>query len=654
MTPPASRLSLLALAIAAALPAGAAAADYSCPSSSGQSVACNLNGTYGDVTVATGAVLNATSFGLRSDHANISTLTNNGSISGRNFGIYSYSSTITTLNNSGTIYGDDSGLFSSYSTITTLNNSGSISGDLFGLNLKNLSGPMTINHSGLIRGAVYAIDAGFAGNDVTLNWNGGTIEGGFGGVKTLNLNLDHANLITHEMPNASTVRMRLSADNSQPVLTINHGNGTFSFGAGSQILLRPSASNFAVNNQSYTLIQGQGGSAPGLNVHSESPYLTVNGFSVGTSITANVSIAAEAPQITQAGGSSNAQRAGSAITPLLSAMANRAPNDPLLDALAGSQALQVSEQLVPQVNGGSLQAAYNLNDAAQGNASQRTQDLRGAAAGDAFAERGLWLKALDSDVTQDTRDGIEGYNADLSGLAIGADGKLNDQLTLGLSYSHLNSDVRDDGGNQSDIDGHAITLYSGYEQDAWFLDSGLTLGLNHNDSSRYIAGTEAKADYDSQLLGLDVLGGYGMQLDHGVLVEPRAAARYARVDIDSFREQGSLAALSVDSQRYEVGELGAGLRVAGSLPLGQGTLEPQAKVMAYHDFAADQINTSASFTFGGSPFLASGASPSRTRYEAGLGVEYKLAASTFGVSYDYSGKEDFQANTWQAKARYDF
>ena len=295
-----------------------------------------------------------------------------------------------------------------------------------------------------------------------------------------------------------------------------------------------------------------------------------------------------------------------------------------------------------------------LNYQADLNAGQRTQGLRGASAGDAFVERGLWLKALNSNAQQNERDGIEGFDADSNGIAIGADGKLNDQLTLGLAYSYLNSDINSDNGNDNEIDGHAITLYSGYEQGAWFLDSSLTVGLNHNDSTRYIAGTKAKADYDSQLFGLNVLGGYGFRLDNGVLLEPRVAARYGRVDIDSYREKGSIAAVRVEDQRYEVAELGAGLRVAGSLPLGQGTLQPEAKLMAYHDFAADQISSDASFVFGGSSFVANGATPARTRYEAGVGVEYKLAATTFGVSYDYSGKEDFHADSFQAKVRYDF
>jgi outer membrane autotransporter protein len=621
------RKSLLALSIAAALPS-LAAADVECLSGG----MCTVpGGTHNLVNVGSGVTISDT-FGIDN----------------------SSSSSITTLNNSGSISGTSVGIYNSNSSITTLNNSGSISG-FYGFYLESLGAAMTINHNdGAINGtdsAVYAIAAGQA---VTLNWNGGTISGNISGLKTLNLNQDHASLDGNGnlfMADGSTIRMRLTADNATPVLYLN--GYSYNLGTGSQILLRPSASNFSVTNQTYTLIAAEGFSAPGLNVLSESPYLTVNSFLAGGNLTANVSIAA-APQITQAGGSPNAQAAGNAISPLLSAMAISNPGNPVLEALSGSDAVRTSEQLVPDVNGGALLGANTLNYQADLNAGQRTQGLRGASAGDAFVERGLWIKALNSNAKQDERAGIAGFDADSNGIAIGADGKLNDQLTLGLAYSYLNSDIDSDNGNQTEIDGHAITLYSGYEQDAWFLDSSLTVGLNHNDSTRYIAGTKAQGDYDSQLFGLNVLGGYGFQLDNGVLLEPRAAARYGRVDIDSYGEKGSIAALDVGSQRYEVAELGAGLRVAGNLPLGKGTLQPEAKVMVYHDFAADQVSSDASFVFGGSSFVANGATPARTRYEAGVGLEYKLAATTFGVSYDYSGKQDFNADTFQAKVRYDF
>ncbi|WP_336145565.1 autotransporter outer membrane beta-barrel domain-containing protein, partial [Klebsiella pneumoniae] len=81
------------------------------------------------------------------------------------------------------------------------------------------------------------------------------------------------------------------------------------------------------------------------------------------------------------------------------------------------------------------------------------------------------------------------------------------------------------------------------------------------------AGTTAKGSYDSNVLAASVIGGYSFKPSQAVIIEPRVAARYANVRMDGFDEKGSAAALSTRSQRYEVGELGAGLRLAGNLPM---------------------------------------------------------------------------------------
>ncbi len=76
--------------------------------------------------------------------------------------------------------------------------------------------------------------------------------------------------------------------------------------------------------------------------------------------------------------------------------------------------------------------------------------------------------------------------------------------------------------------------------------------------------------------------------------------------------------------------------------------------MAYHDFAADQARSTSSYVLGGTPFVTSGAKPSRDSYEAGIGLNYRIGALTLGGSYDRIGKSDFDADVFQAKVRYDF
>lgn len=112
--------------------------------------------------------------------------------------------------------------------------------------------------------------------------------------------------------------------------------------------------------------------------------------------------------------------------------------------------------------------------------------------------------------------------------------------------------------------------------------------------------------------------------------------------------------MKVKDQRYEVAELGAGFRVAASYPLGQGTLTPQAKLMAFPRFLPLTKPAASTFTLGNTPFVTSGAGAVRNSYEAGIGADYRLGAVTLGLNYDYVGKSGFDADTFSAKVRYDF
>ena len=94
--------------------------------------------------------------------------------------------------------------------------------------------------------------------------------------------------------------------------------------------------------------------------------------------------------------------------------------------------------------------------------------------------------------------------------------------------------------------------------------------------------------------------------------------------------------------------------LAGHFSAGQGSLEPEVRLMAYHDLIADQISSTSAFLVGGTPFVTSGAKPARDSYEASLGLHYRLGAVSLGVSYDYLSKADFSSDTVQARVRYDF
>lgn len=471
----------------------------------------------------------------------------------------------------------------------------------------------------------------------------------------------------------SALGLNLSSATNPDVAVLSI-TGTAEFGQNAQIKLAAQGEDFSANGTVYKLIQaGQINvqTADGLDVDpngklnlvSSSALLKIDSYSLeNNTLVATVTGKGKDEVeeiITNNGGSANSQKAlGSLVNDgVINRIRQQNPNDPLLQALLNTNEAdltRIAEQLAPETNGGATQAATTSQNLVSNVTGSRTSSLRGASSGEGFKETGVWVQTLYSDATQDLRDGVAGYNAYSRGIAVGADGKLNDNLTLGLAYSFINTDVNGKTGNKTEVDSHAFTLYGGYELGNYFVDASLTYGVNDNDSKRSIASTQAKADYDSDLLGLNLVGGYTWKISPQLLVEPRLAARYSLVNIDGYREKGSSAALKVEDQRYEAIELGAGFRVAGSYALGAGTLEPQVKLMAYHDFAADQASSTSTFLLGNTPFVTTGAKAVRNSYEAGIGADYKLGAVTLGVNYDYIGKSGFDADVFSAKVRYDF
>ena len=255
---------------------------------------------------------------------------------------------------------------------------------------------------------------------------------------------------------------------------------------------------------------------------------------------------------------------------------------------------------------------------------------------------------------QDGRGGNNGYSANSSGMAVGVDSRVSDTTTLGVAYSYLNSNIHSDPGNKTDVEGHALSLYGNWSLQDWFVDGSLSYGHNENDSKRHIAGTTAKGSYDSNVLSASVIGGYSFKPSQAVVVEPRVAARYSNVRMDGYDEKGSSAALSTRSQRYEVGELGAGVRLAGNLPMGAGSLQPEATLMAYHDLMGDRVAQTSSFVAGGSAFTVTGASVARDSYEASVGVNYQVSDFSVGASYTRQARSGFDADGVMLKARYAF
>ncbi|CAI3806581.1 hypothetical protein GLGCALEP_04261 [Pseudomonas sp. MM221] len=462
----------------------------------------------------------------------------------------------------------------------------------------------------------------------------------------------------------ATLGLPLSAETqaNTPVLTVT---GTADLASGSTVVINAKGSDFAQGGANYDLISAETlNIAPDVVIKSSSSLLVVDSSTLADG-TLNIKVTGVGDEETGAvietgGGDASVQGAAQSFMSVAELLAQRNPNDAVLKALiaAGSDAqaiANVAKQLTPEVNGGAASAANSSITLVNNAISSRSSNLRaGQSSGDMLSGTGAWFQILSSQANQDARSGVDGYDANSRGFALGADHNLNDNTVLGVAYSYVKSNVQSDNGNKTDVENNTLTAYGTWTEGNYFVDGGLSYGKGRNDSKRFISGTTAKGSYDSDMIGLNVMAGYGFHFDHNLLVEPRVTARYTNLSIDGFSEHGSSAALKTGDQRLEVGELGAGVRVAGSFDLGQGTLEPEFKLMGYHDFIGDKSSTTSVFTLGGTSFVATGVTPARDSYEVGVGANYKLGAVTIGGSYERLLKTGFDADTFTAKVRYDF
>lgn len=532
-----------------------------------------------------------------------------------------------------------------------------------------------VQNAGFIASLDTAIDGNFQTN---LYLNGGMIYGDLEGIRQAFVNGDVEMdseiievagfdvqtgelLLTHTASNFTgnvsvannagiTAYISDATDASKALVKVD---GTMTLADGSRVSVTTGEGEFS-KNANYILISADELINLGATVGSATPLLKVSNVkSNDTQMSADVALATgdEAwDGLSEIGVTQNGLNAAHSF---IDGVLNKIPTDSALFQSfvnADSASLRrLSEQLHPEINGGTQAASMAATDLTSSALNSRAQSL-GANSGEGLVETGAWVKILDGNSDQGTRNQVAGYDADSQGLIIGVDGMIDSQTTVGLAFSHVITDVQSDNGNKTDVTSNALSAYGSWENGPVTVNGSLTYGESDNESKRYVATDSIKADYDSSTLAADLRAGYTIALDDKFSVEPVAATRYTKVKIDGFTESGSAAALTTGSQSLEVFDIGGGLVFEADL----GELKPTARIMAYRDLARDKAQTTSAFILGGNTFVTSGVEATPWTYEGGVGLEWSKDNYTVGASYDYTRKADFNASTTSLKARWDF
>ena len=330
--------------------------------------------------------------------------------------------------------------------------------------------------------------------------------------------------------------------------------------------------------------------------------------------------------------------------------------------LSGDRAISnATTQTLPLLTGGSMVAASSALSGINRVIQARFEANRGMSSGNAFiGDRNVWAKPFGSWAEQSTRNGVSGFKADTAGLAIGADGAVNDNLRVGAAFAYAKANV--DGSSSiaphdADVDVYQLIGYGSYALDERTeVNFQVDVGQNQNKGKRTIAftNTTASSSYDSQTAHVGAGLARSYPLNAKTTVTPSVRADYTWIKDDSYLEKGAgLLNLDVDSRSTE--ELI--LSLDGKI---NHQVDTQTSLSANLGVGYDTLSkrTSITATFAGAPgaaFTTKGISPTPWLARGGAGLTHVTDAGTeITVRYDAEYRTDFLNQTASLKANWTF
>lgn len=326
------------------------------------------------------------------------------------------------------------------------------------------------------------------------------------------------------------------------------------------------------------------------------------------------------------------------------------------------QRSQALLQTLPLLSGGQTNAVQGVLGQVGGIVQTRLDAVRGRASGDALLQdKHVWFKPFYARADQGDRDGVVGYSALTSGLALGVDADVRPGLRLGGAISQ--ADLRIEGGTAAAAHNLSSTMlqligYGSYAVDERTeVSAQVSLGRHTNRGDRAIAfdSSTAHARYDSDVAHLGAAVGRRYNLDFSATVlTPSVRLDYTSVRDAAYRETGA-------------GDLNlsVGKRTTEALVLGVDTqfnhpVTDRLSLVGVLGAGYDLINGKNQITaaYAGAPgasFVTTGAQASPWLFRAGAGFATRLKSRlSLTLRYDAEYRSHFLNQTASAQLRWAF
>ena len=348
----------------------------------------------------------------------------------------------------------------------------------------------------------------------------------------------------------------------------------------------------------------------------------------------------------------------------------------ILESASAEEVEEIIESVSPNMDGGAIIGSINVNTQTTAVTNNRIASLRsggtetGMTAGNIANGLKTWIEAFGQMSEQDARQGIDGYDADTYGMAIGFDTEtISDKFILGVGFAYANTEVDSEDVNRTntDIDTYQVSIYGNYTFDNDVYATGqIAYAMNENDRTRTNVGgpainDTARAEYDADQYSAYLEIGKPMQSasrTHTMTITPALVANYVHYDPDSYQETGA-GGLNLNSNGDDLDILELGLNIRADWDIQHsdgGVLRPGLEVGYRYDVIGDEVAATSSFT--GAPgvnFRTEGFDPAQSKFNAGANLSYFSASNVeLTASYDFEYKEDFIGHAGMLRAAYKF
>lgn len=275
----------------------------------------------------------------------------------------------------------------------------------------------------------------------------------------------------------------------------------------------------------------------------------------------------------------------------------------------------------------------------------------GMSSGDSIFKRGaMWVQGLFNKSKLDDASKAKGFDADSTGIAMGAEKYINDDIKAGIGYAYTNTDI-DGFMRDTDVDTHTAMVYGEYKPSNWYVNGIATYSWSDYSEKKNVAGNQVKADYDVDTIGLQAMTGYDMQVK-GFNLTPEAGLRYVHISQDSYKDSADQK-VSANDADILTGVIGAKASKDFALENGM-NLRPEARLAMTYDLMNDDNNSVVTLA-NGSAYQVNGEALDRFGIEFGAGLTADVNDNVeLSVGYEGKFREDYQDHTGLFNAKYKF